>query len=224
MPRTPVKETRRPELRLPERRRDEILRALSEIRLPDVDWSKIDPSKLERPKFERPDIDLSRIDLPRVDVRRALEDAAVRAGVRQRTRSRWPIVVAVLIAAGVGLWAVLQRPTVRRQVEESARKARIRIEEMRDAREARDVTLDDIAVPVATDEMTESAETVVADTSASNGHAPVAVGPGPRFRLRRPKTVDAVAEAADAVDGIVEPAADAVAEETPALEEAASAS
>lgn len=141
MPELPIKEIRRPELRLPELKREDIIRALSEMRRPDVDLKRI-----ERALPDRPRIDLSEIDMPRVDLRRLLEDAAIRAGVRQKKRSRWPMVAGVFIVLGLGALAFLSRPGVRLQVERSARKARVRIDKMREEREAFEV--DDIDLPV----------------------------------------------------------------------------
>jgi hypothetical protein len=186
MPETPVKETRRPDLHLPEIKRDEIIRALSEIRLPDVDLSKIDLSRLDLSKIERPKVELPDVDLRRLDVRRAMEDVAIRAGVRERTRSRWPLVAGLLIAAGVGVWALLRRPAVRAQVEEAAQKARERIEQMRLEREADDGSLSLAEIESAVGESTDGSE-------------PVAVGPGPKPRRSRAKPKD-VAEAFDAFE------------------------
>lgn len=173
-----------PELRLPEIKRDEIVRALSEIRLPDVDLSKIDWSKLDPTKIDRPKIELPDIELPRVDVRRAMENAAIRAGVKERRRSRWPLVVALLITAGLAVWALLRQPSVRAQVEETARKARARLDQLRDEREAReaafdeDLSLDDIATPVAETDLTDDV-------------TPVPVGPGPKGRKATSVDADA---------------------------------
>ncbi len=180
----PVKEGRR-DSRRPERRRDEIVRALSE-RLPDLDLSKLDLSKLDlskfdRPKVDLPDIDLPRVDLPRVDLRKAMEEAAIRAGVRERTRSRWPIVAALLIAGIVGLIAVLRRPAVRAQVEETARKTRVRIEQMRLERESVGLSMEEI-------------EAAVGDTNGS-GPDPVAVGPGTHTEAEAAADAPALQEA-----------------------------
>ncbi len=141
MPELPVKETRRPELRLPELKREDIVRALSEMRRPEVDLKRLERSLPDRPK-----IDLPEFDLPRFDMRRLLEDAAIRAGVRQKKRSRWPMAAGVLIVIALGALALLSRPAVRVQVERSARKARVRIDQMREEREAFEV--DDITLPV----------------------------------------------------------------------------
>lgn len=208
MPKSPVKESRLPDLRLPEIKRDDIVRALSEIRLPDVDLSRI-----ERPKMEMPDVDLRKLD-----VRRAVEDVAIRVGVRERQRSRWPLVAGILVAAGVGVWALLRRPSVRAQVEETARKTRERIEQMRLEREGDGESL-------------SVAETESAVGEAPEPGTPVAVGPGPKPRKRRTKpkqvaeafedggaTHDRYEEGLSATTDIMADAADG----TPAFEESRS--
>jgi hypothetical protein len=144
MPELPVKETRRPELRLPEFKREDIIRALSEMRRPEVDLKRLERSLPDRPKLDLPDF-----DLPRVDMRRLLEDAAIRAGVRQKKRSAWPMIGGIVIVLGLGVLALLSRPAVRVQVERSARKARVRIDKMREERESMELGPEDIALPVA---------------------------------------------------------------------------
>lgn len=182
----PIKDGRR-DRRRPERRRNELMRALSD-RLSDLDLPKIDRPRVDLPNVDLPRMDLSRVDLPRVDLprvdlRRAMEEAAIRAGVRERTRSRWPIVAVVVIAGIVALVALLRRPAVRAQVEETARRTRVRIEQMRLERETKGLSVEDI-------------EHAVGDTNGSGeGQEPVAVGPGP----------DPAAGEADA-DGVASPA------------------
>ena len=195
MPETSVKGRRRAERRRPETKRDEIVRALSE-RMPDMDlskfdWSRFDPSKIERPRIDLPEIDLHRVDLPKVDVRRAMEEAAIRAGVKERTRSRWPLIAGLLIAGTVGLWALLRRPAVRAQVEETARKARERIEQMRLEREGASPSMDDI----------EDAVGVIA--ASHNGSDPVAVGPGTKTRKRTRDAAEVADERVAAVEETV---------------------
>lgn len=144
MPELPVKETRRPELRLPELKREDIVRALSEMHRPEVDLKRLERSLPDRPKLDLPDF-----EMPRFDMRRLLEDAAIRAGVRQKKRSRWPMAAGVLIVLALGALALLSRPAVRVQVERSARKARVRIDKMREERESMELGPEDIALPVA---------------------------------------------------------------------------
>jgi hypothetical protein len=74
MPELPVKEIRLSELHLPEIKRDEIVRSLSEIRLPSLDLSSV-----ERPKVELPDR-IGRIDWRSIDVTSALAGAAASPG------------------------------------------------------------------------------------------------------------------------------------------------
>jgi hypothetical protein len=136
-----IKDRRRfPELRLPHFERDDIRKsldaAMSDVKLPDVDLTKI----------EMPDIDLP----TGKEVRRAIEDAAIRVGVRDKRQSPFRIVAALAII-GALIAFVASRPTVRVQLERSAQKARERIDEMRREREARDIDIEatDIAVPIA---------------------------------------------------------------------------
>jgi len=144
-----ITERRLPELRLPKLERDEIMRAMSGVRLPDMRVPDVDISKVDVTKIDRPKIELPEFDLPRIDVRQAIDDAAVRVGIRQRRRSRWPLVAGFAIVVGLIAYA-LSRPMFRVQVERTARVARRRIDEMREAREA--VTIDPMDVgPAETD-------------------------------------------------------------------------
>ena len=138
-----ITERRLPELRLPKLERDEIMRAMSGVRLPDVRVPDVDISKVDVSKVDRPKIELPEFDLPRIDVRQAIDDAAVRVGIRRRRRSRWPLVAGFAIVVGLIAYA-LSRPMFRVQVERTARVARRRIDEMREAREA--VTIDPMDV------------------------------------------------------------------------------
>src|SRR6476660_3835941 len=143
-----ITERRLPELRLPKLERDEIMRAMSGVRLPDMRVPDVDISKVDVTKIDRPKIELPEFDLPRIDVRQAIDDAAVRVGIRQRRRSRWPLVAGFAIVAGLIAFA-LSRPTVRMKVERSARIARARIDEMRAERERMSIDSSDIAEPTA---------------------------------------------------------------------------
>ena len=96
--RTPTRESRLHELRLPGIGRDGIARGLSEIHAPDV-------SKIERPNIEMPDIDLSRIDLPRIDVAKTVVGAATAAGLVRRRRPRLPFLLGAAIIVGLTGWA-----------------------------------------------------------------------------------------------------------------------
>ena len=157
-----IQDRRLPELRLPKLERDQIVRALSEVKLPevrvpDVRVPDVRVPDVRMPDVRMPEIDMSRIEratsdlsdsLPRVDVRKAMDDAAIRVGLRQRRRSRWPLVAGFAIVAGLIAFA-LSRPTVRMKVERSARIARARIDEMRAERERMSIDSSDIAEPTA---------------------------------------------------------------------------
>jgi hypothetical protein len=144
-----IKQSRFPELRLPRLERDEIVRALSEVKLPEVRVPDVDPSKIERPR-----IDLSDIEMPKVDVRRAIDDAAVRVGLRQRRRSPWPMIGGLTIVLGLVAF-VVTRPMVRLQLQQAARTARQRIETMRQERDVVTVDPTDVATPVASSAWTD---------------------------------------------------------------------
>jgi hypothetical protein len=115
MPDLPVKETRLSELHLPEIKRDDIVRSLSEMRLPDA------VSNFEWPKMERPS----------VDVGKAVANAAVAAGITRRKRPTWPFAVVGLIVAGVAAVAILTNDVVRARLSGAINAVRSRIAEMR---------------------------------------------------------------------------------------------
>jgi hypothetical protein len=145
-----IKQSRFPELRLPRLERDDIARALSEVKLPEVRIPDVDPSKIELPR-----IDLSDIEMPKVDVRRAIDDAAVRVGLRSRSsRLPWPVIGGLAIVLGLVAF-VVSRPTVRLQLQQATRNARQRIDEMRQEREIVSVDPTDVASPVASSAWTD---------------------------------------------------------------------
>lgn len=121
-----------PELHLPEMRRDDIARTLSEVRQElgdarrEIDKSRADIAKLHLPKFEMPDVDLSRLDVPK-----AVTSAAQSAGLMKRRRSRAPFVIGGLVTLGLLVWAALRSPRVQERVRTLAHDARERIDAMR---------------------------------------------------------------------------------------------
>jgi hypothetical protein len=127
----PVKESRLPELHLPEIDRDDIARSLSDIRLPEVDLSKLERPKIVLPKavsnFEWPKFDVSS-----TDIRRAVESIAVAAHLRRRPRqSRWPLAVGGLLVAGVATVAILRNEANRARLASGASAVRNRLTSMR---------------------------------------------------------------------------------------------
>jgi hypothetical protein len=169
-----IKEMRRsglhlPELHLPHMDKDEIAKSLSDVRLSDMKVKDIDLSKIERPRVEMPE--MPDIDLPSsADVRRAVEDVAIRVGLRPRRQSPLRFLAGLAIIAGLTAF-VVTRPMVRSQLERSAQKARERIDEMRREREARNLTIDpsDIAVPVSPGAWSDPDVTATFDVTQDSG-------------------------------------------------------
>ncbi len=147
MPELRLKDVRFPVLRLPEMSRDDIAKALGEVRRDiadarrDIDLTRVDLSK----------IDLSRVDLPKVDISRsdiskAVDGAAKAVGVR-RSRSRMPVVVAGIVTLGLIGWAMLSSPLTPR-LRAAAARARERIDERRHESEMDEPRAFDAAVAV----------------------------------------------------------------------------
>jgi hypothetical protein len=150
MPELPVKEVRPSELHLPEIKRDEIVRALSEIHLPEIDL----------PRIERPDVDLSARSFGRV----ATGIAVALGLVTRPRRSRWPLAVGGLIVAGLAAAAVLSNTTVRARLSSGAAALRHRVGAMRQGDDGLEIGPDDaIAFPAA--ETAEIEATPFADAS-----------------------------------------------------------
>jgi hypothetical protein len=116
MPDLPVKETRLSELHLPEIKRDDIVRSLSEMRMPDA------VSNFEWPKIERPS----------VDVGKAVASAAAAAHITRRSkRPTWPFAVVGLVVAGVAAVVILTNDVVRARLSGAVRAIRGQIADMR---------------------------------------------------------------------------------------------
>lgn len=137
MPELPVKETRLPELHLPEISRKDIMRSLSEIRMPDVDLPD-SVTKRDWPKFEMPDVDLGK----------AVAGAAAVAHIGRRSRSRWPLAVGGLIVAGLATAAILSNETLRAKIAGGFEALRERFAAMRSSGDELDIDQDD---PIAFD-------------------------------------------------------------------------
>jgi hypothetical protein len=162
MPEISVKEVRLPELHLPEIKRDEIVRALSGIRIPDVDlasagrgkglqdralaalpWRRSAPSANDLGKLIAAGVAAARLARPAAPrsswkaVRRSRSNlvALVRPAPR-RSRRRFVLVAFIL---AIGGWIVLRDPSNRERLNRAANTARQRIDEMRaDRRETLD--------------------------------------------------------------------------------------
>jgi len=163
MPEFTVKEVRRPELHLPEIKRDEIVRSLSGIRIRDVDLAIADRRKLFRGR-SAPTLpwrktglsggDLGKLIAATVTAIRFIRPATPKSswpsvrGLRGKPvsrslvaivrpaprRSRRRFALAALIVGAIAGWVVLSNPANRVRLNRAARTARRRIDEMRSDR------------------------------------------------------------------------------------------
>ncbi|HEV8401758.1 MAG TPA: hypothetical protein VGQ31_01850 [Candidatus Limnocylindrales bacterium] len=157
MPELPVKEVRPSELHLPEIKREEIVRALSDIRMPEVRMPDVDLSRIERP-----DVDQATKSLGRM----ATAAAVALHLIPRARRPRWPLAVGGLIVAGVAV-AVLTNQAVRARLSAGAAAVRERVSAMRPET---DQTLD-----VGPDEAVafDAAETATIETSPFADATPI---------------------------------------------------
>ena len=95
---SPVKDARRPDLRLPE-----------------FDMPNIDLRDVKLPK-----VDLSEIEMPRIDVGKAVLGAATAAGIVRQRRARWPYLVAAGVAVAVAGWAVMNMDAIRTRLSRAS--------------------------------------------------------------------------------------------------------
>ena len=149
MPEINIKEVRLPELHLPEIKRDEIVRALSGIRLPQVDLAMARKANAKLPALAITSSDVGKLVAATAAVARIIRPAPSRGRrladlfgrrstspvarlVRPRTRrSRLPLAIGVIVVMALAVWALLRRPAVRTRVDEAARQARERFEALR---------------------------------------------------------------------------------------------
>lgn len=123
MPELPVKEVRPPELHLPEIKREDIVRALSDIRMPDVKMPEVDLSRIERPNVDQATQSLGRL---------ATAAAVALHLVPRARRPRWPLAIGGLVVAGIAV-AVLSNEAVRARLSAGAAAVRERVTTMRAA-------------------------------------------------------------------------------------------
>jgi hypothetical protein len=130
MPELPVKDVRLSELHLPELKRNDIMRALSEIARPEIDLSKV-----ERPRIDLPDSVSNlgpKVDRLSADIGKAVAGAAAAVHIGRRAkRPRWPLAAGGLIVAGLAAWAILTNETVRARLTAIANAVRQRLASMR---------------------------------------------------------------------------------------------
>lgn len=119
MPELPVKEVRPAELKLPEIKREQIVRALSEIHLPafelpdgisKIDWRAIDPSTIDFGKAMAGVAAVTRLGRPII------------------RRSRLTVAVGALVVIGLAAAALLSTPAVRERAGRTVRGVRSRVD------------------------------------------------------------------------------------------------
>ena len=144
MPEFTVKEVRMPELHLPEVKRDEIVRALSGVRLPEVDLARARRATLKIPTVTLTSDDIGRlvaagaaitrfvrpkprrVRLPGNPFSRSRSPVAMIMRPRPR-RSRRPMMVGGVVVIALTIWAILRRPEVRRRLQVASQEARERV-------------------------------------------------------------------------------------------------
>jgi hypothetical protein len=155
-----LKEIRPSDLHLPEIKRDDIVRTLSQIELPDA--------------------------VKNLDIGGAIADAAATVGRRgRRSPSRWPVAIAGLAIAGVASWAVLSNRSIRDRITSALDGIREWIGTMRseavdaDAEDAVAFTAAETAEmqpPAFADPLTIDASEYPAGLGTTQDAEPVAVG------------------------------------------------
>ena len=128
MPELPVKEVRLSELHLPELKRDEIVRSLSEIRRPAIELPELErPGSQVRESLAR--IDWSRLDPTAIDLGRTVAGVAAIARMgRPIIRSRWTLAVGTLVVIGLAGAALLSNTAVRERAGRTVGNVRARID------------------------------------------------------------------------------------------------
>jgi hypothetical protein len=158
MPELNLKELRKdfriPELRLPEMSRDDIAKALGEARKEigevrkdlnefrrDFEMPKVDLTKVEMPKVDLSAVDLSKVDVGKMSdsARKSARQAAERAGIVAKRRSRLPFVILGIVTFGLVAWA-MSSPSIKTRMRDAAEKARQRMADRRSAWDLEDDT------------------------------------------------------------------------------------
>jgi hypothetical protein len=172
VPELPVQEVRLSELHLPEIKRDEIVRSLSEVRVPTLDLAAI-----ERPRIALPD-SIRRFDWRSIDLGGAVAGAAAlaRLGRPLARRSRWPYVAGAVIVVGAASAVILASPAIRERAGRAVRDLRARIDERTGP--GKGLEIDDDAIPSveAVDTLVEDLQTTAdaqAETQPNEGPSPM---------------------------------------------------
>lgn len=129
MPELPVKEVRLSELHLPELKRDEIVRSLSEIRRPTIDLPDLERPGGGQARESLARIDWSRLDPTAIDLGRTMAGVAAIARMgRPIIRSRWMLAVGTLVVIGLAGAALLSNTAVRERAGRTVGNVRARID------------------------------------------------------------------------------------------------
>ncbi len=186
MPEFTVKEVRLPELHLPEIKREEIVRSLSGVRLPEVDLAKPRRATIKLPAVNLSSSDVGKLVAAGAAAMRLVRPAPSRTSwltgpfarrprspitrivQPRRRRSRWPLAVGGILVVVLGAWAVLRRPAVRQRVDEMARDARARFDELRNRNRAMEVH-EPVALAAAEMTASEHPDALGANPAESSG-------------------------------------------------------
>ena len=162
MPELPVQEVRPSELHLPEIKRDEIVRSLSEVRVPTLDIAAI-----ERPRIVLPD-SIRRFDWRSIDLGGALAGAAAiaRLGRPVARRARWPYVAGAAILVGAASAVILASPPVRERAGRAIRDLRARIDERMGPDDGLEIDADAVPSIEAVDTSVEDLEATTPSSAA----------------------------------------------------------
>jgi hypothetical protein len=167
VPELPVQEVRLSELHLPEIKREEIVRSLSEVRVPTLDLAAI-----ERPRIALPD-SIRRFDWRSIDLGGALAGAAAiaRLGRPLARRSRWPYVAGAVIVVGAASAVILASPPVRERAGRAIRDLRARIGERTGPDDGLEIDADAVPWVETVDASVEDLETMTQSLAAGEGAA-----------------------------------------------------
>ena len=87
---------------------------LSKIELPNL--SKVELPKMDLSRFEMPKLDF---EMPKIDVGKAVNDAAISAGLVRSGRPRWQYAVGAGIVAAVAGWAFMNQAMIRERLNQA---------------------------------------------------------------------------------------------------------
>ena len=158
MPELPVKEVRPAELRLPEIKREQIVRALSEIHLPAFELRE-GVSKIDWRGMDRSGMDLGKAI--------AGVAAATRLGRPMIRRSRLTVAFGALVVVGLAAAALVSTPVVRERAGRAVRGVRSRMDARSGSADILEIEDDVLVVAVPTVDAAPRGEAPVLDEVTS---------------------------------------------------------